>query len=64
MIFDKIERLCKQKNIAIRKVELDCGLSNGSITKWRNVIPSAASLYKVAKYLGVTVEQLLEKEDQ
>ena len=60
MIYERIEALCKKSGVSIRKLEIMCGLSNGCIAKWRTVSPSAESLYKVAKELGVTVEQLLE----
>ena len=60
MIYDKIEALCREKKISIRKVENECNLSNGCIVKWKTVKPAAESLYKVAKYLGVSIEYFLE----
>lgn len=59
MIYERIEALCKERGLSIRKLENECGLSNGSISKWRTVSPSAESLYKVAQYLKTTVEELI-----
>lgn len=59
MIYERIEALCKERGLSIRKLENECGLSNGSIAKWRTVSPSAESLYKVAQYLKTTVEELI-----
>lgn len=61
MIYARIEALCKEKGVSIRKVEAACGLSNGCIAKWKTVSPSAESLYKVAQYLETTVEELLRE---
>ena len=62
MIYERIEALCLEQNLPIRRLEADCGLSNGSISKWKKSEPAAGSLYKVASRLGVTVEALIEPE--
>lgn len=62
MLYEKIENLCKAKGYSIRQLERECGLSYGSIIKWRSASPAADSLYKVAQYLGTTVESLLKEE--
>lgn len=62
MIYERIKDLCEAKKLSVRRLEIDCGLSNGSIVKWKTVQPAAASLYKVAKRLDVSVEELLEAE--
>lgn len=56
---EKINSLCSEKNISIRQLEKDSGLSNGTIGKWKTSIPSASSLALVAKSLSVKVEDLL-----
>ena len=61
MVYERIEALCKEKGVSIRKLETDCGLSNGSIAKWKTMSPSAVSLYKVAQYLETTVEELVRE---
>lgn len=60
MLYTRIKDLCEKRQISIRKLENDCDLSNGCIAKWKVVQPSAMALYRVAKRLGVSVEDLLE----
>ena len=62
MLYEKIVAVATERGTSIRKIEEECGLSNGSVIKWRTSKPAAESLYKVAKFLGLTVEDLL-KED-
>lgn len=61
MVYERIEALCREKGVSIRKLENSCGLSNGSVAKWKVVSPSAESLYKVAVFLETTVEELLKE---
>lgn len=60
MLYTRIKNLCEERKLSIRKLENDCDLSNGCIAKWKAVQPSAMALYRVAKRLGVSVEDLLE----
>lgn len=60
MLFSKISSLCKEKGISISKLEKECGLGNATIRGWRTSIPNSANLKKVADYLGVSIEKLLE----
>lgn len=62
MLYEKIVKLANEKDVSIRKIELECGLSNGSIVKWKDVKPLAESLYKVAKYLDVPIEYFLTED--
>ena len=64
MLYDKIKDLCKQKGISVRSVEIKAGLSNGSISKWNEVMPKADGLQAVAKILNTSVEALLEDEEE
>lgn len=61
MLYERIESLCKNKGFSIRHLERECGLSYGSVIKWRTSSPAADSLYKVAQYLETTVEELLKE---
>lgn len=62
MIYDNIKRACKKNGVAIRKLESDLDLSQGSVCKWNSVSPSVASIKKVADYLGVTVDELISEK--
>lgn len=60
MIYQNIKSIADSQNISIRKIEQDTGITLGSIYHWNDIKPSVDKVVKVAKYLGVTVEQLLE----
>lgn len=60
MLYEKILQTCKEKKIPISKLETECGLGNGTIRGWRTSSPRVNSLKKVADYLGVPIERLLE----
>lgn len=63
VIYDKIKKICAEKNVSISSVEKDAGLSNGAISKWGDKMPLADNLYSVAKVLNVTVEELLNESE-
>lgn len=60
MIFDTISLLCKEKNVSIARLEKECGLGNATIRGWKNSSPNLANLKKVADYLKVDINQLIE----
>ena len=60
LLYAKISAICKERKIPISKVEADCGLGNATIRAWRTSSPRVDSLKKVADYLGVPIERLLE----
>lgn len=59
MIYQKIKEIADRQGISIRKIELDTGITSSSIYHWNEIKPSVDKAAKVAKYLGVTVEELL-----
>lgn len=63
MLYDKIKEVAKTKSLSIYRIERDLGFSNGSLRKWNNSTPSATSLKKVANYLNVTLDDLLEETE-
>lgn len=60
MLYDVIRNICSEKGLSIRYVERKAQLTNGTIGKWNECEPSANNLFRVAKVLGYTVEELLE----
>ena len=58
-----IRDLCKERNIAIAKLEKDCGFSNGYLNpkKMSNISYDRAVV--IADYLGVSTEYLLTGEE-
>ena len=63
MLYNNVKRICEENGISVRKIEKDLQLSNGSICKWNENEPGIRKVQKVADYLGVSIETLLEDED-
>lgn len=62
LIYDKVKVLAKERNIPIRKIEMECGFSQGSVCKWNDISPSAEKVKKVADYLGTSVDEILKSD--
>lgn len=61
MILENIKRLCSEKGITINRIEVECGLSHGSIRHWENHPPSVYKAKAVCDFLGITVDDLLKE---
>lgn len=59
-IYEKIKRIAKTNNVSIAKIERECGLSSAAISKWKSSTPTVKNLSLVAKYLGVSIQCLLD----
>lgn len=62
-ILDKIRELANLRQVSLAEIERKAGLSSGSITKWDKSSPSAEKLEKVAEYLGVSMDYLLNRTE-
>lgn len=62
-MFDKILALCEEKKISLAELERQANLEPRTIYKWKTVTPSVKRAYAVANVLGVTVEELMRKEE-
>ena len=60
---DRLDLLCKERNISKRKLEREAGLANGSTSKWKDKNPNQESLHKVSAYFGVSASYLLGQSD-
>lgn len=60
VLFDNIKKLCEKNGVSVWKLEKDLGFSNRSISKWNETDPGIRKVQKVANYLGVAIEDLLE----
>lgn len=60
MVLKNIVRLCKEKGISVCKLEKECGLGNGTISRWGKSSPTVDSVRKVAEYLGVSITELID----
>lgn len=63
MIYENIKRIADAKGVTIYRIERDAKIANGIIAKWGKTAtqePSATNLKKVADYLEVDMNELLE----
>lgn len=61
-IKEKLQMLCREKGITIKEMEAASGLRAGTVCKWDINMPSIDKVLKVARYFGVTVDDLLDAE--
>ena len=60
ILYSRIEKLCNSNKITITRLEKECGFSNATIKKWRDVsIPGIDKVQKIAEYFHVTTDYLL-----
>ena len=57
---DRIRELCQKRGISIHKLEVDCGFSNASLSRPREL--TEKRLAKIADYFGVSVDYLLGRD--
>lgn len=55
----KIKELCESRNIAISRMEKDCGFSNASIKALRGEDVPFDRVVKIAKYFDVSLEYFI-----
>lgn len=58
---ENILNLIKVHGLSNLKVEKACGLSNGTISKWKKGAykPSVSAIIKLAEYFGVSIESIM-----
>lgn len=60
MLYDNIKVICKQRKISIAKLERILNLAAGSVHKWNVNEPGIWKVKKVADYLKVSIDELVE----
>ena len=60
MLYDNVKIICKQEGVTILKMESDLGFPRSSICKWNENEPGVSKVKKVADYLKIPIEKLLE----
>lgn len=64
MFFDTFSRLCSKAGVSTYRACTDIGLNRSAVAKWKNgSLPNGATAARLAEYFGVTVDQLLGKEE-
>ena len=69
MYYDTIKRICDDKGISIRALEMKAGIGNGIVGKWKKSDPSMSNLKKVAEALELkgmleAIQSIVEDETQ
>jgi len=57
--YSRIENLRKSKGISQGALEKELGFSNGSVSKWKNSMPTPERLKKLADFFQVSVDYLV-----
>jgi hypothetical protein len=61
LLYDNIKKICLEKKIAISEMERDLGFPRSYVCKWNENEPGIRKVQKVADYLHVSIEELLEE---
>lgn len=61
---ERVKSICKERKIAISKLEKDLGFSNGYIGQLRKGVFPADRLALIANYLGVSADFLMTGEEK
>ena len=59
----KIKELCESRNVAISRLEKDCGFSNASIKALRNEDVPFDRVVKIAMYFDVPLEYFITNDE-
>ena len=60
---DRIKSLCDRNGITIAELERQVNVGNGTIRRWNTTLPSGDKLQRVAEYLNVTIDHLINGEE-
>ena len=66
-MFDSVQyvrSLCEQRKIAVSRLEKDCGFSNGYLNPKKINRISYDRAVTIAEYLGVTVDSIMNGEEE
>lgn len=62
MLYDLIKDKAKEKGLSIAELERQMDFANGTIRKWDNAEASFFRVVKVAFYLGIPFDELIDKK--
>ena len=60
---DRVKKLAQERDISLPALEAELGFGNSTIVKWDKSTPNADKLNAVAKYFDVTMDYLLNGND-
>lgn len=61
-LVDRIRALANQRDMSLPQLEVELGLGNGTISKWRSSSPNTDKLQKIADYFNVSMDYLLGRD--
>lgn len=61
-LVDRIRNLANQKGMSLPQLEVELGLGNGTISRWRTSSPNTDKLQKIADYFNVSMDYLLGRD--
>ena len=65
MFYENYVRLCNSLKKTPSAVALEIGIAKPTVTRWKNgSFPNSATLYKIADFFGVTVEELISEQKE
>lgn len=59
-LYEKIKELAKERGVSIRQIEEKLGFGNGTLNRWRTIMPSIDKVQKVSDYFNVSIDYLLD----
>ena len=63
-MLNRIKALCAQKGVSLAEMERACNLPHRTTRNWERSAPNVYSVATVAKYLGVSVEELISPDGE
>ena len=61
-LVDRIRALANQRDMSLPQLEVELGLGNGTISRWRSSSPNTDKLQKIADYFNVSMDYLLGRD--
>jgi hypothetical protein len=62
VIYEKVAKLCVDRGISIRALELELKMGNGTIKGWEKTNPRVDLLKKVCDFFGVTLDEMMRED--
>ena len=65
MFYERLKKLCAEKNTTVTTLLNNLNMSTGSTGRWKiGVLPNGETLIKISDYFNVSVDYLLEQTDK
>ena len=61
-VVNNVRNIAQMKNIKIGDIERNCGMPIGKLSRFPNL--TVVQVYKVAKYLGITIDELISSNTE